>query len=152
MKGGKNKMKTEQRFREIEERTLKLVHQAQNRYELAKRVHSNCNHMQYSREYDWLRDLNARGNHLEDPVYQKLERISYGHSNCYYVQNALSRIGNRTMTEKEYNLILDAEDEELIYDSLNERIRNLKDKIDKKKSPNGGVCWVQDPFFPGCPR
>ena len=139
-------METEQKFKEIEERTLNLVLQAQSRHELARRVHSNCNHMQYSREYDWLRDLNARGTHLDDPVYKKLERISYGHPGRYYVKNALSRIGNRTMTEEEYHLILEAEDEELIYDFSSERVRNIKNKIDQQ------VCWAQGPFFPGGPR
>ena len=144
--------KMEQKFKEIEERTLKLVHQAQSRYELARRVHSNCNNMQYDRKYAWLRDLDAQGTHLEDPVYQKLERLNYGYSDRYYVQDALSRVGNRTMTEEEYNLILEAEDKDLIYASLCERVQNIKDKIDKKKSSNGGVWWAQGPFFSGGPR
>jgi len=132
-------MKTEEKFKELGERAQSLVHQAQRKHELINRVHSNCRNMQYGRKRDWLRDLNARGTHLEDPVYQKLERVNRENSGSYslslYSRDALERIGNRRMDEEEYNMILESEDEELV---SSEKIRYIEYKIRKRRESGEG--------------
>ena len=106
-----------------------------------KRVVSNCKHMQSNPKYDHLLDLNARGVHLEDLIYQKLARNLYKMDSMWafnqYLIAALCRIGNRTMTEQEYLLIGEVSEDNLVDWTLDERLKGFK----------GGANWNHGPFY-----
>ena len=147
-----NKM-DEQKFKEVEERAQRAAWKTNAWLATTKRVASNCRSMQYSPRYAHLRDLNARGVHLDDPVYKKLDTFTRRHSNFrndsndYYVRDALCRIGNRTMTEEEYNLLNETPLERFKDIYLDKRFQTLIKQLDNCYGPNGEVYWAQGPFF-----
>lgn len=135
-----------QRFTRSIEKAQDDVYGANRRLEIIKKVASNCESIRDSERNCRLLDANARGCHLEDPVYQKLIRASLRsiHLRNGYLLAALQRIGNRTMTEKEYSLLEEIPGVQLEDYPLDKRLI----AFDNRK----GVEIKDGPFFFDKPR
>jgi len=144
-------MEKKQKWKKIEDKSFELARKAQNYQNLVKRIRANYDSMRSNETYAHLLDLNARGTHLSDPIYQKLSRNYLKRdtmwANNSYINDALVRIGNRTMTQEEYEILKDVSDEKIVDWDLDERLKDLRKKLDKKKSPKGGVSWMDGPFY-----
>jgi len=148
-------MKREERHQQVKDKAQNLFHTAQEYQRLVDRIFSHCraiNRMgrndrekRQDERRDQLLSLDSRGVHLTDPIYQKLIRAGNGINGLYersYIDSALARMGNRTMTGKEYSLINEVPEENLIGGwRLDERLENL--------NPKG---TYDGPFGPRLPR
>lgn len=146
-----DKMTQEQKWKELESKALKEVHKAQSHQYLVKKINKNCRDMKSDERYAHLLDLNARGTHLSDSVFQKLDRNYCKRDPMRamnsYINDALVRIGNRTMTPEEYEILESVTDDKLVNWDLDEKLRDLQKRIDKKRAPNGGAYWCSGPFY-----
>lgn len=148
-----NKMNKEQKWKELRDKASEKVHKVENCRNLVEKIHTNSIYIQSNYRYAHLLDLNARGTHLSDPVYQKLHRYHLKNDvyqrTISYIGDALTRIGNRTMTQEEYEIFENASDKTLrdLDRDLDERLKNLTKKIGKIRSPSGGAYWAYGPFY-----
>ena len=147
----RKKMNKEQKWKEFEDKALTLVHKAQGYQNLVNRIQMNCRDMKSNGKYAHLLDLNARGTHLFDPIFQKLDRNYLKRDKRWayneYINGALVRIGNRTMTEEEYKMLENVVEEKLVDLDLDEKLKGLQKKINKKRIASGGVYWYGGPFY-----
>lgn len=148
-------MNKEQRWKKLDDKKQKLRWHANYFEALINRVSQNCRNMQSDLRYSWLLSLNRRGTHLADPVYQKLEDV-YQNNEHYdwksYLRDALARIGNRTMTQEEYELLEIVPKENLIGYKLDERLKDLEERITHIHGPfycNRHPRTKKDPFNEG---
>ena len=114
-----------QRWDELDSRVLKEKHRVDNYLDMIKRIRRNHQDISGNERYAHLRDLNNMGTHLSDPVYQKLDRVRRDNvGDNYFIKNALTRIGNRTMTQEEYDMLCNVPGENLVDYQLNEELKN----------------------------
>lgn len=142
-------MNKEQQLKKVKDKALALSKKALHYETLVGGILRNIMLMQTSDKYAHLRDLNALGTHLSDPVYQKLSDAGRGVNSMpdtSYIDDALRRIGNRTMTQEEYELLEKIPQEKLISYRLDERLRDLQKRLDNGKRINGRLAWLDGPF------
>ena len=107
-----------QQFRIFEQRGLRISWKSQAYLEMLKRIYYNSPGGSILGER--LLQFNDRGIHLDDFVFQKLQRSYNTQCNLLmrpdtsYIRGALARLGNRTMTEEEYLIIHEMKEESLV--------------------------------------
>ena len=151
--GDKNKMENKITWGKLIGKAFNLSKKAQAYKDRVNWVERNCRAMQYSAHYNHLEILDKMGNHLSDPVFQKLARNYLKENNCFwsngYMSDALARIGNRTMTQKEYEILRDVSEDNLVNHRLDQRLRDVKKDLEKTIHPEKGAPWCHGPFGAG---